>query len=199
MTARDSGNDLHRWGHSPADDLGPRPVPFVLVPRPGQAYRLMAMILDDLKKRMMAAMKAEKAATSPEQARKLNVEKELWRTAIGEITMSANVAGVDASDEMVLGILKKMLKSNEETTKMAAGDSEQATQLGWERELLVAILPAGLSVEAVQEKLAPVAAAITAAKNDGQGVGVAMKHLRSAGIEADGKVVSEAVARLRRA
>ena len=58
------------------------------------------MLIDQLKQRMFQAMKSGDT-----------VEKEVLRTAIGEVTRS----GEDATDERVTQVLKKLVKSNQET------------------------------------------------------------------------------------
>lgn len=140
------------------------------------------MLVDDLKKRMMAAMKAHSI-----------VEKELLRTALGEITMQAHTRGVDASDEMVLSVLKKLQKSTEDTLALAT-DATQREQLDQELGILRGMLPQAASSEAIEAALASAKPAILAAKSDGQATGVAMKQLKAAGLEVDGKAVTKVVA-----
>lgn len=142
------------------------------------------MLIDELRERMKAAMKAQKT-----------VEKELYRTALGEITMTAHTQGVEASDALVLEVLKKMRKSNEQT--LAVAPAEQRAQLEQELVLLGDLLPKSATLESVLEALGAVTDAVRGAKSDGAATGVAMKHLKSQGVEADGKLVGQAVAKLR--
>jgi uncharacterized protein YqeY len=83
------------------------------------------MLIDQIKQRMFQAMKAGNT-----------LEKEVLRTAIGEVTR----AGDDPTDERVLAVLKKLVKSNQETLA-AATNAEQRGEL--EREIVVieAFLP----------------------------------------------------------
>ena len=143
------------------------------------------MLLDTLRSRMTAAMKAHNT-----------VEKELLRTALGEITMTMNVEGVAGSDDLVVKVLKKLQKSNQETLKLAT-DTEQKSQLETELAILGELLPKELSVDGVLEMLAPVRDAIRAARADGPAIGIAMKHLKAGAIDAEGKTVAEAIAKLR--
>jgi uncharacterized protein YqeY len=134
---------------------------------------------------MNAAMKAHN-----------NVEKELLRTALGEITMTMNTEGVPGSDDLVIKVLKKLAKSDQETLKLATDDA-QKTQLETELKILSELLPQGLSVDAVVDLLAPVRDAIRAQKADGPAIGIAMKHLKASSVDVDGKVVAEAIAKVR--
>ena len=143
------------------------------------------MLLDTLRSRMNAAMKAHNT-----------VEKELLRTALGEITMTMNVEGVPGSDDLVIKVLKKLQKSDLETLKLATDDT-QKTQLETELKVLGELLPQGLSVDAVVDLLAPVRDAIRAAKAEGPAIGIAMKHLKAAAVDVDGKTVAEAIAKVR--
>jgi uncharacterized protein len=139
------------------------------------------MLIDDLKKRMFAAIKAGNT-----------VEKELVRTAVGEITRT----GDEATDERVVGVLKKMMKSTEETLGLVTDEAKRDV-LKQELTILESLVPRGLSAEDLVAALAPVAEAIKQAGNDGQATGVAMKHLKAQGLSADGKTVGAAVKTLR--
>ncbi|MEZ4375216.1 MAG: GatB/YqeY domain-containing protein [Polyangiaceae bacterium] len=138
------------------------------------------MLIDDIKARFREAMKARR-----------EVEREILRVAIGDITTR------DAtSDDDVQAVLKKLLKSNEETLGHNVSDDER-TKLEQENEILRGFLPKTLDEAQIIEALAPVAEQIRAASNDGQATGVAMKQLKSTGAQVDGKTVSAAVRKLR--
>jgi uncharacterized protein YqeY len=147
------------------------------------------MLVDDIKRRRMAALKAGNA-----------LEKEILGVALGEIeTRKASDAqkGVeDKGDEVALAIVRKLVKSNEETLAVAS-DAAQKDALAKELEILRSLLPQTLGVPQIVEALAPVREQIRAASNDGQATGVAMKHLKSLGAGVAGKDVSEAVKQLR--
>lgn len=142
------------------------------------------MLFDEIKKQMLAAMKGGRTT-----------EKEILRVVIGEVTTNEG-RGIAATDETVLDTVRKLVKSNNQTSE-ASSDPEQKKQLAAENAVLEALLPKGLSVDDVAALLAPVAEGIKAAGNDGQATGVAMKHLKSVNAKADGKVVSDAVKKLR--
>src|SRR5260221_9771831 len=143
------------------------------------------MLVDEIKKRMMAAMKAHDT-----------VEKEILRTVLGETSMAAERANKPLSDEETMVIVRKIVKSNEETMGLAT-DVEQKKTLAREIEILNSMLPKSLSLDEIVAALASVRDPIRAAANDGQATGVAMKHLKASGAVIDGKTVTEAVKRVR--
>jgi len=143
------------------------------------------MLLAEIKAQMFRAMKAGNV-----------VEKEILRVAIGEITTDAARPGRKGDDDEAQAILKKMVKSNEESIE-ASQDEAQKTQLRAEIEVLSTFLPKSLVVPEIVAALAPVAEAVKTAGNDGQATGVAMKHLKTLGAVVNGKDVSAAVRQLR--
>lgn len=143
------------------------------------------MLLDEIKRQMMAAMKAHDTVT-----------KEILRVALGELSMAVERAGGTLGDEAVQGVLRKLVKSNEETLAHAADPAQQAA-LRKEIAVLEALLPKTLGADDIVAMLDPVRDAVRAAANDGQATGVAMKHLKAAGAAVQGKDVGEAVRRLR--
>lgn len=143
------------------------------------------MLVDEIKARMFRAMKAGNA-----------VEKEILRVAMGEITTDAAREGRRGDDDEARAILRKLIKSNDES--LATGlDSERRTVLEQENRILAEFLPKVLGVEEIVAALAPVREGIRAAGNEGQATGVAMKHLKSSGANVSGKDVAEAVKRVR--
>lgn len=138
------------------------------------------MLLDDLKKRMMAAMKAGNVT-----------EKEILRTAIGEITGSFK-----STDEEVTAVLKKLVKSNRETLGLTTDEAAKAT-LREEITVLQSFLPKTLDVEGIVAALEPVKGGIKDAKSEGQAMGVASKHLKSMGAAVESEDVKAAIAKLR--
>jgi uncharacterized protein YqeY len=143
------------------------------------------MLLDDIKKRMFAAMKSGQT-----------VEKEILRVAVGEITTQEGRTSAALSDDDVRGILRKLVKSCRESLETAP-DAEAKATLQEEISVLESHLPKNLSVEQIVEALAPVADAIRGAAAAGQATGLAMKHLKSTGATVEGKDVGEAVSRMR--
>lgn len=143
------------------------------------------MLLDEIKARMFKAMKAGDA-----------IEKEILRVAIGEITTDSARPGRKGNDDEAQAILRKLVKSNEETIGTLE-EGEKKSTLQREIQILNEFLPKSLSEDEVVAALAPVVDSIRGATNDGQATGVAMKHLKASGALVDGKVVTKAVQRMR--
>ncbi len=149
------------------------------------------MLIDDIKKRVMDAMKARNT-----------VEKEILKVVLGEAQTNAARSEGSDDDNAVLAVVKKLVKSNEETLG-ASDDAEQRETLEKELEILRSLMPKTLSQTEVVEALGPVHEAIKSANNDGQATGVAMKHLaarpaaKQSGAAVDGKTVSLAVKQIR--
>jgi uncharacterized protein len=144
------------------------------------------MLVDQIKARMFQAIKAG-----------AHLEKEILRVAVGEITTEAARPGRQGSDDEALAILRKLVKSNEETL-LSTTDEEKRTTLLKENEILAGFLPKSLSAEEILAALSPVIEQIKAAGNDGQATGVAMKQLRSTGAIVNGKDVTAAIKELRK-
>lgn len=142
-------------------------------------------LVDQIKARMFQAMKSGNT-----------LEKEILRVAMGEITTDAARPGKKGDDDEAQAILKKLVKSNEESLE-ASQDEAAKQQLRAEIAVLSDFLPKSLGVPEIVAALAPVAEAVKAAGNDGQATGVAMKHLKTLGAVVNGKDVSAAVRQLR--
>lgn len=139
------------------------------------------MLIDQIKQRMFQAMKSGET-----------IEKEVLRTAIGEVTRS----GEDATDERVTQVLKKLVKSNHETLAAATSD-EQRRELTREIQVLEAFLPKAPSAAELVALLAPVADTIRAAAGPGPAMGAAMKFLKGLNVAAEARDVQAAIAELR--
>ncbi len=146
---------------------------------------LRRMLLDEIKAQMFQAMKAGDL-----------VRKEILRVAVGEITTEAARPGRKGDDEESQAILRKLIKSTEETLGSET-DAEKRAVLERERAVLAEFLPKSLDVAAIVEALAAVHQAIRDAGNDGQATGVAMKELKSKGAVVNGKDVALAVRQVR--
>jgi uncharacterized protein YqeY len=105
-------------------------------------------------------------------------------------------AGGTLGDEAVQGILRKLVKSNQDTLGLTVDPAQQEV-LRKEIAVLEALLPKTLGADDIVALLAPVRDAVRAAANDGQATGVAMKHLKTAGAVVQGKDVGEAVRAIR--
>ena len=143
------------------------------------------MFVDTLKAAITQAVK-DKDATA----------RDVLRLALGEIQMAEVRGGKAPTDDEAAAIVKKLVKSNEETLALTS-DTERADALRREIIVLSSLLPKTLSVEQLVEALSSQAEALRAAKNDGAATGMAMKHLKGTGAVFDGKDVGEAVKKLR--
>jgi uncharacterized protein YqeY len=145
-------------------------------------------VIETLRSRALQSMKA-----------KDGVATTIYRLAQSEVQAAEERAGRVLTDEESFAVLRKLVKSNEETLAASAKDAEATATLTRENALLCELLPRGLSVEEVAIHLSPVADAIRAAANDGQATGVAMKHLKAkGGVTVGGDVVAQAVKALRK-
>jgi uncharacterized protein YqeY len=142
------------------------------------------MLVDDLKKRITQAMKERD-----------EVAKDVLRVALGDIQTQEHRMNATMSDEDAIAVVRKLVKSNEET--LASSTGERAATLTRENEILAALLPKRMTVDEIAGALVSQRDAIRAAKSDGQATGVAMKHLKTTGASFDGNDVSEAVKRVR--
>jgi len=143
------------------------------------------MLTDQIRERVKQAMRSGDT-----------VEKSVLRVALGEIQTEESRSGKTLDDDAVVALLRKLVKSNQDT--LAAGPQPERQQiLERENEILQSLLPQTLSAESIQAALEPVRDAVLAAKGDGQATGVAMKHLKSVGASVTGKDVAEAVRSMR--
>ena len=143
------------------------------------------MLLDEIKAQMFRAMKAGAV-----------VEKEILRVAVGEITTDAAREGRKGDDDEARALIRKLIKSNDETLATIS-DAEKKSVLEEENRILSAFLPRALDVDAIALTLAAVADAVRSAASEGQATGIAMKHLKSLGASVNGKDVAVAVKRIR--
>jgi uncharacterized protein len=144
------------------------------------------MLIDEIKSRMTRAMKERD-----------DVARNILGLAVGEIQTAEARANRPVTDDEASAVVRKLLKSNEETLALTPTDDPRAPPLRREIEILASLLPKSMSAEDIATALAPVAEAIRAAKSDGQAMGVAMKHLKAAGATVDAPSVQQAVKAVR--
>jgi uncharacterized protein YqeY len=146
------------------------------------------VLIDDIKARMRAAMQARD-----------DVAKNILSLALGEIQTAEARANRSLNDAEAVAVVRKLLKSNEETLALGSerGEGSGAAALRRENEILASLLPASMSESDISSALSPVAEALRAARNEGQAVGIAMKHLKSAGAVVQSADVQKAVAKIR--
>jgi uncharacterized protein YqeY len=144
------------------------------------------MLIDEIKARMTRAMRERD-----------EVVRNILGLAVGEIQTAEARANRALGDEEATAVVRKLLKSNEETLALAGADDARAPALRREIEVLASLLPKSMTVDQIAEALSPIADAIRAAKSDGQAMGVAMKHLKAAGAVVGAPDVQQAVKRVR--
>jgi uncharacterized protein YqeY len=142
------------------------------------------MLIDEMRRRMAEAFKAGRV-----------VEKNILRLAVGE-AQTLEARGTALTDESVTALVRKIIKSNEETIELGGSDDDKAL-LRDENAVLRSLLPQTLDVPGIVALLASSAATIRAAGNDGQATGVATKVLKAAGAVVNGKDVTAAVKQIR--
>jgi len=145
-------------------------------------------MIDALRQRIATASKAGNT-----------LERDVLKVALGDLQLAASRKTDPLTDAEAQQIIKKMVKSGEETLAALRqrGDEANIAKAQAEQDILQALLPQTLSVDDILARLDPVADAVKNAPNDGAATGVAMKHLKSTGQPVDGKDVAQAVKRLR--
>jgi uncharacterized protein YqeY len=138
-----------------------------------------------------------------EEARRANNrdQKNVLSVILGDIATAEARSGKEVPDAEVEKLLRKMVESNTETLAQLKShqrsDDPRAAVLEVEIAFLKSLLPQSLDVAAIVKALEPVRADIVNAKNDGQATGVAMKHIKSQSLNAQGQDVSAAVKQIR--
>jgi len=143
------------------------------------------MLIDGLKDGVKDAMR-----------KKDGVAKDVLRVALGEIQTAEARSGTALSDEEAQKIVRKLVKSNEETLT-ATSDPATTEKLEREIEVLQGFLPKALSVDDIEKALAPVRDQIQQAKAEGPAMGLAMKQLKSQGFAVEAPDVKAAITRIR--
>jgi len=144
------------------------------------------MLVEEIKKRAAIAVKAADTVT-----------RDILRLALGEIQTAEARSNATLNEEEAIAVLRKLVKSNEETLAALPADDERIPALKREVEVLTSLVPARMSVAQIVEALADQAAAIKAAGSDGQATGIAMKHLKTTGANVAGAEVTAAVKLIR--
>jgi len=146
----------------------------------------MAMIAD-IRAQMLQAMRDKDLP-----------RRDILRVLLGDLETAETRKASAITDEECLQIVRKLIKSNDETLAIKPDDATRA-KLTKETEILSALLPQTMSVETIVAALADQANEIRAAGNDGQATGIAMRQLKQTGAAVQGKDVSEAVRIIRSA
>lgn len=128
-------------------------------------------------------------------------EKNLLSVILGDIATAEARSGKELPEAEVEKLLRKMLENNTETlTQLKSHQRAHDPQVAvLEREiaLLKSLLPQTLDVAAIAKALEPVQSEIRQAKNDGQAMGLAMKHLKDLSLPVQGQDVTAVVKQIR--
>ena len=143
------------------------------------------MLIDDIKKRVVLAMKAKNTQ-----------ERDILKVVLGDLQIQETRKGDALTDAEAQQIVRKVIKGNAEMSA-ALDDAGKIQTIQEENTILESLLPQTLSVGQITEALAAVVDAIKAAGNDGQATGVAMKQLKSTGAQVQGGDVAAAVRQIR--
>src|SRR6185503_16125224 len=117
------------------------------------------MLVDTIKARALEAMK-----------KKDSLATSILRLALGEIQTLEARNNRAATDDEATAVVRKLVKSNEETLAVAES-TEQKSTLEQELAILRSLLPKSMTPEEIASALAPVADAIKQAKGDGPATG----------------------------
>lgn len=143
------------------------------------------MLKDEIRAQMIDAMKQKRA-----------LERGILKVVLGEIETIESRGGDSLDDDAVIKIVRKLIKSNEESMEATADPARRET-LAAETEILESLVPAALDAAAIVEALAPVGDEIRGAKADGPAMGIAMRHLKSTGAVVESRDVNAAVRTIR--
>lgn len=143
------------------------------------------MLKDDLRDAIKTAMREKNA-----------LARTILKVALGEIGTVESREGKDLPDADAIKIVRKLVKSNEQTLE-ATTDEDTRAKLTRENEILEALLPQAMGVDDIVAALAEVTDAIKGAKADGPAMGVAMKTLKASGAVVESRDVNAAVRQIR--
>jgi uncharacterized protein len=129
------------------------------------------------------------------------VEMGVLQVVLGDASTAEARSGKAPTDEEVEKLIRKTMLGNQETLTIleqrGMTASENYAKLTTENALLKSLLPPSLTVDEIVAALDDVNDQVKAAKNDGQATGVAMKHLKSMKVRAQGDDVAAAVKKIR--
>jgi uncharacterized protein YqeY len=131
------------------------------------------VIIDQIKSQIKDAMKSRDSERSA-----------LLRLVLGTIQQEG-----DDSDEVVAAIIRKMIKSNNQTVEAVVANGGTASEIHQENALLNSFLPQSMTVEEIKHYLA----GKIECQPIGKAMGAAMKILKADGKVAQGADVKKAL------
>jgi uncharacterized protein YqeY len=123
--------------------------------------------------------------------------RDALRTILGDSQAEAVRRKGEATDEVVLGVIRKTVTGLKETIPLAKKGGRDTTQQEAELALLESLLPKTWDKDAIAAALAAVREELREAKGDGQAMGVAMKVLKAQGATTNPDDVKAVVATVR--
>lgn len=125
-------------------------------------------------------------------------ERSLLKVVLGEIQLK--MANSKVTEEVCLGIVKKMIKSNEENIGYLAMTDSRRADYEEENQILATLLPAYLTADQIFCRLMSedqIGLSVKDANNEGKAIGMAMGFLKNAGLPVEGDAVKQAVQKIR--
>lgn len=101
------------------------------------------------------------------------------------------------TDERGHGIVKKLIKSNEDCLVHLEPEDSRYVRFVSENRILSDLLPKYWTEDQIRERLLADGIDVKSASNDGQAMGVAMKHMKEIGATVEGGSVKIAVSQIR--
>ena len=126
-----------------------------------------------------------------------SVEKNILKVVLGEFQLKATLASV--TDEAAYGIVKKLIKGNEETIARMSDTDSRKQGLISENKIMVTLLPQYLSEVEIRQYLESggLFGEIRGAKNEGVGIGMASKYLKTLNKPFENETVRKVIVSLR--
>ena len=100
-------------------------------------------------------------------------------------------------EKLAQSVIRKHVKNNNEALAFYKEGDEGYNKLQYQTEVISAFLPKTLTIEAIRCSLEEVRGDIESANNDGQAVGVAMKHFKKSQYNVLGQDVKSVVEEIR--
>jgi uncharacterized protein YqeY len=132
----------------------------------------------------------KRIATAPFQS----AERQLLKVVLGECQRKTLKT---PTDEMGQNIVRKMIKANEENITRLHPEDPRIEDFNEENRVLGSLLPKFLSAAEIRQRLEEDGVDIAGARNDGQAMGAAMKHLKGLNAPVEGDVVKSVVSQMR--
>lgn len=125
-------------------------------------------------------------------------EKEVLKVVLGEAQQKS--INFDCTHDQGYNIVRSMVKNNtEKVLPYLATDDSRRKLIEEENNILTSLLPVSLSKDEILKKIAEadLMAGIKGAKNEGQVIGLLMKHFKNLNLFVEGDIVKQVVQEIR--